>query len=598
MNGSNRILTGRSPGHRPARTEASTPVDAWPQAPEVRLESLHLTPVGHRPSAIGHGPWVLLAIVLLITGCAPAIPPTQPPQTMPPATQPPVSPTQPPVTAEPVRGGTAILAFAESPNSLDALLGYNLPAWQGLMNLYRGLMIYDGDRAVPDMADGWPEISADGLVYTFKIKPGLKFHNGREVEAADFKYSLERALDPHWASWASPYLLRIKGAQEMLDGKAKAVSGIEAPDSHTLRLTLTEPDVTLLNLLALPVTWVVPHEEVDRWGTEFGLHPVGAGPFLLQEFVPDERAILVRNPDFFHEGQPYLDRVIMNFGLEPSTALLRLEKGELDILFDDLIAAANLPRLMADPRYRDRLYQEPTNYTWWLGLNNKMPPLDNRLVRQALNLAIDREKIAALTEGKGVPLWGIYPSTLPGFDPDFKPYRYDPAAAKARLGEAGFGRGLELELLIGQEPLAVTLAQAIQQDLAQVGVKVTLKQMPGATAHDLIAAGEGQIYLNWWYPVQPDPADLVNNLYMTDAANNLDFYSNPQVDELARQALAEQDREQRMSLYRQIEQILMDDAVHVPLIAGVSFYMHSPRIQGFYSRPEYGPLLERMWVQP
>ncbi len=548
------------------------------------------------------GPWLIVALAAAwIAGCRPPVAPTPLPPT-PSVTQAvtrlPALSTPTPAPSEPVQGGTLRLAFTEAPNSLDAILGYNLPAWQSLIHLYRGLMIYEGDRAVPDMADGWPEISADGLVYTFQIKPGIKFHNGREVEAADFKYSLERALDPAWGSWVSHYLLGIQGAQEVLDGKAKQVSGIEVVDPYTLRITLTAPDMTFLNMLALPGSWVVPKEEVEKWGAEFELHPVGTGPFILQEFLPGEKAVLGRNPDFFHEGQPYLDAVILYFGIEPSTALRRLENGELDLLFDDMIPAADLSRLVDDPEYQDRLYQEPSMYTWWLGLNNQRPPLDNRLVRQALNLAIDREKIAGLTGGKGVPLWGIYPSTVPGFDPAFKPYGYDLEAARAKLREAGLGEGLELELLIGEDPPAATVAPVIQQDLAQIGVKVNIKQVADTVVHDLIVAGEGQTYLCSWSMIQPDPADLINNLYMSDAGSNWDFYSNPTVDELGRQALVEQDRAKRLELYRQIEQILMDDAVHVPLIAGISFYMHHPRIRGFYSRPEYGPLLERMWVQP
>lgn len=546
---------------------------------------------------------MLVAAVVLVIGCTPTpAAPTQPPQPTTPATQAPTplpaKPTPTPQPEGPVRGGTVTLAFTEDPNSMDAILGYNLPAWQSLMNLYRGLMIYEGDRAVPDMAADWPEISPDGTVYTFTIKPNIKFHNGREVEAADFKYSLERVLDPDWASWANYYLLSIQGAQEVIDGKTKEVSGIEVLDKYTIRFTLTAPDMTFMNVLALPNNWVVPKEEVEKWGKEFELHPVGTGPFMLKEFVPGEKAVFVRNPDFFHEGQPYIDETIMYFGIEPSTALLRMEKGELDVLFGDMIPAADFPRLLSDPKYKDWLYEEPSMYTWWLGLNHKKPPLDNLKVRKALNMAINKEKIAKLTGGKGTPLWGIYPSTAPGYDPNFKPYDFDPEAAKALLAEAGFGEGLQLELLIEEDPLDATIAQAIQQDLAQVNVQVEIKQVSGAVAYDLIVSGQGQTYLNSWYMIQPDPADLINNLYMTDAGSNQDFYSNPKVDELAVQALGEQDREKRLQLYREIERILMEDAVHVPLINNISFYMHNPRIKGFYSRSEYGPFFERMWIQP
>jgi peptide/nickel transport system substrate-binding protein len=356
--------------------------------------------------------------------------------------------------------------------------------------------------------------------------------------------------------------------------------------------------MTFMNILALPNNWVVPKEEVERWGKDFGLHPVGTGPFMFKEYVPGEKVVFAKNPDFFHAGQPIIDETTLYLGVDPSTALLREEKGEVDVLFGDMIPTADFPRLMSDPKYKDWMYQESSMYTWWLGLNNKKPPLDNKLVRQALNLAINTEKVVKLTAGKGAPLYGLYPASCPGFDPSFRPYTYDPVAAKARLGEAGLGEGLQLELLIGDGTLEATLAQSIQQDLAQIGVTVDIKQVAGTVATDMITAGEAQMYLNDWYMIQPDAADLINNLYMTDAGSNQDFYSNPQVDELARQALGEQNRDKRLQLYRDMEKIIMEDAAHVPLYTGVSFYMHNSRIPGFYSRSEYGPFFERMWIQP
>jgi ABC-type transport system substrate-binding protein len=540
-----------------------------------------------RKSKVLHVLWTALAVLVIVVsaaGCGTAAPQTQAPAAS---------------SDQPVRGGTVTVAFSEEPNSLDPILGYNVAAWQGLMNLYRGLMIFEGDKAVPDMADGAPEISADGLVYTFKIKPGIKFHNGREVEASDFQYSLNRVLDPEWASWANYYLISIAGAQDVIDGNAKEASGIEVVDKYTLRITLAAPDMTFLNVLALPNNWVVPKEEVEKWGTDFEKHPVGTGPFMLKEYVPGEKVVFVRNPNFFHEGQPYIDETVMSLGVDASTALLRMEKGEVDVLFGDSIPPADFPRLVADAQYKDWLFREPSMYTWWLGLNNKVAPLDNIQVRQALNMAIDKEKVAKLTGGKGQALAAIYPSSAPGYDAAYKPYNFDQAAAKAKLAEAGLPAGTELELLVSSEdPLAATIAQTIQQDLQQIGLKINITQASDTAVYDLIVAGETQMYLNSWYMIQPDPADLVNNLYMTDAGSNQDFYSNTKVDELAMQALAEQDRTKRVQLYKDIEHLLMEDAVHVPLFTSVSYYMHNPRIQGFFSRSEYGPFFERMWIAP
>jgi len=542
---------------------------------------------------------ILFALLLaaLLAGCGKPTA-TQPPAgTKPPVSQPTSAPTPVPTPAGPARGGTVTAPFQDAPATFDSILGYTTLEWAGLMNLYRGLMIYEGDKSVPDMAEGY-EISADGTVYTFTLKPGIKFHNGREVEAADFKYSLERCLDPAWQSWASYYLVSIEGAQAVLDGTTKEATGIQVLDKYTIRFQLTAPDMTFLNILALPNNWVVPKEEVEKWGQDFGTHAVGTGPFMLKEFVAGEKAVFVRNPNFFHEGQPYIDEVVFQFGIDPSTAVMRLEKGEVDVLFGYMVPTADYPRLRADPTYQDWIFQEPSMLSEWIGVNNTVAPLDNLLLRQALNYAIDREKIARLTGGQGEALWGIYPSTAPGYDPSYKPYGYDPERAKAKLAEAGLASGLTLELMIGESPLEATLAQSIQQDLAQVGVTVNIKQVSSNVAMDLMTSGNTQLFLNAWYMIQPDAADLVNNLYMTGAGSNYDFYSNSNVDELATQALGEQNREKRIHLYQQIEHLLMDDAVHVPLYTGISFYMHNPRIQDFFSRSEYGPFFERMWIQP
>lgn len=531
---------------------------------------------------------VMVAASLAACGATPA--PTAPPTV---AVQPTAAPEQP------VRGGSVSIAFTDNPEpNFDSILGYNSNAWEGLVMLYRGLMIYEGDKAVPDMASGY-KISADGTVYTFTLRPGIKFHNGREVEAADFKYSLERCLDPEWASWANYYLVSIEGAQDVIDGNTKDCTGIQVVDKSTLRFKLVAPDMTFLNILALPNNWVVPKEEVDKWGQDFGQHPVGTGPFMLTEYTPDDKAVFVRNPNFFHEGQPYVDQVTFYFGVDPSAALLRLQKGEVDILFGDTIPVADFSRLVNDPQYKDWFFREPSMYTWWIGVNNTVAPLDNKLLRQALNLAVDKERIALLTGGKGVALWAIYPSTAPGYDPNYKPYVYDQAAAKAKLTEAGLSGGVTLELLIvSSDPLEVTMAQSIQQDLGQIGIQVDIKQVDGNVFQEMMSAGNTQLFLNSWYMIQPDPADLVNNLYMTGAGSNYDFYSNPQVDALATEALAEQNRDKRLQLYGQIQQLLMDDAVHVPLINGLSFYMYNPRLGGFFSRSEYGPFMERLWVKP
>ncbi len=493
-----------------------------------------------------------------------------------------------------MKGGSISMAWDDEPASFDAAIGSSSLEWLALFMIYRGLMIYEGDRAVPDMAESY-EISPDGTVYTFTLKSGIKFSNGREVVAEDYKYSLQRTMDPDLASWGSYYLVSLVGAQDVLDGKTKDCKGIEALDRYTLRFTLTAPDMTFLNILALPQNWPVPKEEVEKWGKDFGTHPTGAGPFMCKELVPGEKAVFVPNPYYYVEGQPYLDEVTYLFNIDQATALMRTEKGEVDILIGEDIPSSEFARVMSDPNLKDWVRQEPAMYTTWLGMNNQRAPLNEVKVRQAINMAINRDKLVKMEGGKSEALYAIYPSTAPGFDPGYKPYPYDPAAAKALLAAAGHADGLELELAITEDD--TTRAQAVQQDLAEIGVKVDIKPLGGNVLSELIESGGTDMWFTGWYMIQPDPADLINNLYMTGAGSNWDKYSNPKVDELAVQALADQDRDRRMKTYQEIEHILMDDAVHVPLYNSISMYLCNPRVQGFYSRSEYGIYFEQMWIK-
>ena len=537
----------------------------------------------------------LFGTTLLIGGCTSAEKTaTSPPDTPVPPADTPVPPTDTPEPpAEPAGGGKVSIAFQDDPNSFDPLLGWNVPAWVGLMWLYRGLMLYDGQGPEPDMAADWPVVSEDGLTYTFTLREGIKFGNGREVTAEDVKYSMNRVVDPAWESWANYYLEVIEGAQAVMDGEAEEISGIEVVDKYTIKFTLNRPDPTFLSIMALPTNFIVPQEAIEEWGEDFGLNPMGCGPFILEEFVPGQRAVFVRNPHYFIEGQPYVDEIEMVLGIDPATAMLRAESGELDVISADMMPSSDFARVVQDPAYTDWLFQEPTLNPWWLGLNNKMAPLDDVKVRQAINYAIDKDRLLKLTGGKGQALAGIYPAGLPGHDPNFEGYSYDPELAQSLLAEAG-AEGIELEITIGENPLEASLAQSIQQDLDAVGLAVSINQVSRAVVRDLRKNGEAQMYFSNWFLMIPDPSDLVNNLCLCDVSSNYDFYCNPEVDELAAQVMPELDPAKRAETYQEIERLMIADAIHVPLFNNASYWFHPPDLKDFYSRSEYGPFLDRV----
>src|SRR5579875_3612641 len=236
------------------------------------------------------------------------------------------------------RGGTVNVVWSDPPDSFDPAVGSNLTAWDCITELvfFGALMAYDRQFGgpVPNLAAAPPRVSPDGTTLTFRIKPDVRFHNGRAIVAGDFAYSWQRLLDPKLASWGASYLSSVVGADAVMAGKAAHLDGVEAPDDATLAVHLTAPDFTILNALALPITAPVPREEVERLGNvRFGQTPVGYGPFRIVSYDgAGQTARFERDPRYFYPGLPYLSAVEYHWGADPQIQLLQLEHGVADII--------------------------------------------------------------------------------------------------------------------------------------------------------------------------------------------------------------------------------------------------------------------------
>ena len=230
-----------------------------------------------------------------------------------------------PLAAMPKQGGAAVITFNNDLTTLDPQIGYDWQNWSVIKSIFDGLMDYKPGTTElePDLAESYT-VSDDGRTYTFKLRDGVKFHNGRPLTASDVKYSLERAISPATQSPGGGYYSMIKGFDDLIAGRAKELSGIATPDDRTVVFTLTRPDATFLHLLALNFAHVVPKEEVEKDGADFGRKPVGTGAFKFVEWVPGQRIVLERNTEYFHKGIPYLDRLTFEFGQDPTVAVLRL----------------------------------------------------------------------------------------------------------------------------------------------------------------------------------------------------------------------------------------------------------------------------------
>jgi oligopeptide transport system substrate-binding protein len=491
----------------------------------------------------------------------------------------------------PKQGGAAVVTFNNDLTTLDPAIGYDWQNWSVIKSIFDGLMDYEpgSTKLRPDLAESYT-ISDDGQTYTFKLRDGLKFHNGRAVTSADVKYSLERAVSPATQSPGGSYFGAIKGYDELVAGKAKDLSGVTAPDDKTVVIALTRPDATFLHLMAINFGFVVPKEEVEKYGADFGKHPVGTGAFKFIEWTPGQKLELERFADYHTKGVPYLDKLTFEFGQDPTVNVLRLKKGEVDIVGDG-IPPAQFNEIMKDASTKDLVAVGDQLHTGYVTLNVKIPPLDNVKVRQAINMAINKDRIVRIINNRGVAATQPLPPAMPGYDTAQKGYAFDPEEAKKLLTEAGFGDGFSTELYAMNVDPNPRIAQAIQQDLAAVGIKAEIKSL--AQAEVITAGGAGQgVPMIWsggmaWIADFPDPANFYYGILgcggAVEGGWNWSKYCNESLDQRANQADTMVTAEQapaRAEAWKGIFNDVLKDAPWAPIFNEKRFTFHSQRLGG------------------
>ncbi len=412
---------------------------------------------------------------------------------------------------KPVQGGTIVVTYKDDMATLDPAIGYDWQNWSMINGLFSRLVDYTfgTTEIVPSLAASYT-ISPDGLVYVFKLNPGAKFSNGRRVVAADVKYSIERAVNPKTQGPGGGFFHSVVGQDKVADGSAQTISGIETPDEGTVKFTLAQADATFMNVLALNFASVVPKEVVEAEGADFGKKPVGSGAFTLKEWVPGQRLVFERNKDYFRD-RPNIDGFTVEIGQEPLVAILRLQKGEVDIAGDGIPPAKYL-EMKNSADAADMIVDREQFETSYITINTTKKPFDDVRVRQALNMAINKDRIVRIINGRATPATQVLPPLMPGYDKGYKGYPYDVEAAKKLLAEAGLKDGFSTELWAMNTDPNPRIAQAIQQDLAAIGIKAEIKAL---AQPQVIAAGgnKDQSALTWsggmgWIADFPDPSDF------------------------------------------------------------------------------------------
>lgn len=481
-------------------------------------------------------------------------------------------------TSGPKTGGTLQVAFQNEWAGLDPHTVSSYSSYQILNNVLEGLTTFDDDLNLqPGLAESW-EQSEDGKTWTFHLRQGVKFHNGREMTADDVKWSFERLIDP------------ATGA-----GNAGRVgppeTQIEVVDPYTVAITHPEPFGIFPQSIGFDKsTGIVAKESLEEDGTIS--IPIGTGPFKITDVQGTTRLVLERNDDYWQEGLPYLDQIIIEPIPDDTVRETALRSGEVDWIlaiapqsFDSLsnedgITVSTAPQLSYD----------------YIGINLTREPFSDVRVRQAIALAINRDELCqAGFFGLCETIQGPVGTGSPWYF-DYAPYGQDVERAKQLMADAGYADGFEMELLpTTQYGETVRAAQVLQQQLAAIGIEATINAPEWSEWLELEGNFKYDAYIcNWNGLIDADQYYYLQ--HRSDQVFNFTGYSNAEFDQLVDEGRSMSDFDKRYSIYEQANKILVDDAPYVYMYNKQEIRAFSDQVKGFVVRPDQANNFWNVWL--
>ena len=456
--------------------------------------------------------------------------------------------------------------------------------------IFSGLVKLNTDmEVVPDIAEKW-RVSDDRSIYTFTLRDGVLFHDGRPVTAQDFKYSWERALSPALESpVAFTYLGDIAGASEIISGEAQDLDGVRVLDSRTLEVALKRPIPYFLGKLTYPTSYVVDRANVET-GANWTDAPNGTGAFKLKTWHKDELLILERNEDWYGGTPALANSVYRIFAGRP---MQMYEKGEIDLAG---VYVWNIDRVRdpANP-FNSHLLEGTRPCTSYLGFNVTIPPFDDPKVRQALALALDIDKQIEVTlRGLDERAAGFVPPGIPGHNERLHPMDFDPGAARELLESSIYG-GAEnfppIRSFADNDAIHWGWERHLRLEVEAVSIYEV------SDIWERLDNRELGVFTSGWCADYPDPQNFLDLLFRSDSSHNEFSYSNDEVDSLLSQAATETDAHRRIGLYQQIEEIVLEDWVAVPLWHDRQFLLVQPHVKGFELTPIGIPQLQNIHIE-
>lgn len=484
------------------------------------------------------------------------------------------------MTGIPAAADTLRVAMGYDPLSLDPIASSdNGSIWTQLL-IYDTLVRPDrtGEGLEPGIAESW-SVSEDGLALTFNLREA-QFSDGTPVTAEDVQFSIERAAS-EGSSWGRFY---------------RAFTGFEIVDDRQIVITLTEPFTPGFNNLALFAAAILPKAQVEERGDAFFDAPVGSGPFMLTNWTRGARIVLEKNPHYWQEGKPYVEEAVLEIVAEPSARVIKLEAGEVDVALDpplnqlrDLDAKDGISVGQIIP-YRADFVQ----------LNTTREPFDDVRVRQALNMAIDKDALVqGVLYGAGESAASAMP-VMAHADPDLSPWPYDPEKARELLAEAGYGDGFQAQLLVDSgAATSRNAAVALQAMLQQVGVGVQLQMLEGGTQWETTKSGNYDMSVSYTTSDTIDPDQIIGfvgvnperaNAYHTE-------WQSERLNELYAQERTTPDGDERGEMFREMIQILHDEAPYIFLYHPASAWAARDHVKDFQILPTSNFRLEDVKIE-
>jgi peptide/nickel transport system substrate-binding protein len=465
---------------------------------------------------------------------------------------------------------TLVIAQSTDAYSLDPAKHSAFPTANILFQIYDGLVTQnEKGELVPALATSWS--NPDPLTWRFKLREGVKFHNGEVFNAAAVKFTFDRALDP---AFKAPYYSRIS-----------AIKSVEVVDDYTVDFKTAKPFPTMLLALyeaSFPALMVPPAYTKEKSGEALASAPVGTGPYKFVEWKKDERVVLEANPDYWG-GKPKIDKIIFRPIKETRTRIAELKSGGVGIAVD--IPPEDVPSLETD---ETKVETVSSDFLYFLAFDTtRDTPLKDKRVRQAINYAVNVEAIQkALLNGLGNRIALTLPTNAFGYDEAWKPYPYDPTKAKQLLVDAGYPNGFTIPFMTrkGRYLKDAEIVEATAGFLAKVGIKAEIKYIEPGVWQQISEKGgrEGISFPGW---SGRDPNLVWNPLLHTGQYQS--YFSNTELDALLDAGASTIDQTERKAIYEKAGAIIKEEAPHLPMI-------QPPLIYGLNAKLNWMPRSDSM----